>query len=402
MDSPRVVSCSSMNRDPAAAAGELANQVASQLGALKPRGIIFSSGAAYEPEALQSALRAQFPEVPFIGATSCLGTAVPGHGLARGAAITALVLAGEGFTFATAFDSDMGDLAAAGQRLAMRALGQVRMPRFALVHATPGLEEGILAGLGPRLPAGIPTLGGSAADDDLSGRWAIYTQDGVARAGVALAVCDWPWKMAVNYQGGYMTTEKRGTVTRAAGRTIYEIDGQPAAKLYNEWIRGKLDEELRHSGNVLAKTTLCPLGIVRRVGTAEMYLLAHPERVDATQASLSLFAEIHPGEEVVLMKSSPAALEQRGANVARRALAWARLEPADVLGAVFIYCGGCLLAIQERGSAMVSEFEGALGKRPYVAQFAFGEQGCVWPGTPVDHGNLMASVLLLSGVPEQR
>ncbi len=144
-------------------------------------------------------------------------------------------------------------------------------------------------------------------------------------------------------------------MTRADGRTLYEVDGRPAAEVYNEWTRGKLDTELETGGNVLAKTTLSPLGIARNVGAAEMFLLAHPERVDRGDHSLSLFTEVRKGEKVVLMRSSPAALKQRGANVARRAIDWGRLDTEQLVGAYFIYCGGCLLAIENDAASMVSQ-----------------------------------------------
>ena len=356
---------------------------------------------AHAGPALQGALAAALPGVPFVGATSCLGVGTTGAGFVGGRAVTGMFLAGDGFEFAVACGARSGSPAALGAGLGRALTGVIPRPRFALMHATPGHEEGVLAALVGELGRGAELIGGTAADDDLTGRWYVFSHEGVVSDGVAVAACDWPWRLATHYQGGYVPTDKRGTITRSTGRELLEIDGQPAAAVYNGWIGGALDAELAHGGNVLAKTTLCPLGVVRDVGGAELHVLAHPERVDPHTGGLRFFAELGVGERVVLMRSTPTALERRGANVAERALTWAKLDPRDVLGGVFIYCGGCLLAIADRARPMVQAFDDALGARPFVSHFAFGEQGCVFPSSPADHGNLMASVLLLSALPER-
>ncbi|MFO0269853.1 MAG: hypothetical protein ACK53W_04850, partial [Gemmatimonadota bacterium] len=43
--------------------------------------------------------------------------------------------------------------------------------RFVIVHPTPGHEEQVLAGIAATVPGTAVAIGGTAADDDLSGRW---------------------------------------------------------------------------------------------------------------------------------------------------------------------------------------------------------------------------------------
>ncbi len=385
--------------DEGQAVSALMAQVSSQAPALTIRGAILFASPLYNAAQLQEALVARLPGVPFVGLTSCLGTASSAAAFGGQRSLSGLFLLGDGFRVGVAAAHKGEDPVEVGRRLATEATVGGLAPRFAFFTASPGNEEELLAGVFQKLDPQLPILGGSAADNDLSGSWAVFTPRGMDRSGAALLVCDWPWRFAVHYQGGYMPSDRRGVVTRAQGRTVYEIDGQPAAQVYDGWLKNKLASELKLGGNILAASTLTPLGIVRADGGTETYLLAHPEGILNKEHALTVFTQIHEGEVVVLMRSSPTALVQRGANVALRALEWSRLMPAQVQGALLIYCGGCLLGIQDRAAEMLERFSVALGGRPYVAGFCFGEQGCVVPGRP-EHGNLMSSALLLTTEPE--
>jgi len=198
------------------------------------------------------------------------------------------------------------------------------------------------------------------------------------------------------FESGYMPWGVTGMVTRAQGRQLQEIDNQPAAEVYNRWTDGAITSELKTGGQVLAKTTLKPLGISRgKRGGFDNYLLIHPESVRVADKSLALFAEVHQGESLALMHSTQGALVSRASRVADRALLTADLKQEQILGGLLIYCGGCLLAIKDHVGETMQDFGNKL-HAPFVAAFTFGEIGCVVPGK-VDHGNLMAGVLLLSG-----
>jgi hypothetical protein len=260
---------------------------------------------------------------------------------------------------------------------------------------TPGDEEPMLAGMFQTLGKKTAVIGGSAADDDISGKWSSFTHEGVTRSGVVLAVCDWPWRLIVTYEAGYLPTGKRAMVTAVEGRRLLTLDDRPAADVYNEWLGGRLARYLDTGGNVLAETTMNPLGLPRRVGVANAYVLVHPERVIVPERALGLFADVAPGQEVALMTSWPEALVQRGAGVARSALARGKLKAEEVVGGLMVYCAGCALAIRDRMPEMLAQLHSVVGNIPYASVFTFGEQGNVLPGV-VDHGNLMASMLLLS------
>lgn len=388
-------------------ATELANELTAplkQAGASVRGGIVYCAvGTPIEP--LQSALRQALGEIPFVGCTSCLGVGASGQLLGRsGPAAAALWLLGDEVRFGTALlaaPSEVGERA--GTQLLRSALSAAGIgasaASFALFHSTPGGEEAMLRGVARELPAGVPVIGGTAADDDLSGEWALFTEKGAATKGGALAICHWPGRLATAYRGGYLPVGMKGKVTRAAGRVLQEIDGRPAAVVYNEWTHGAISAQIQDGGPILRESTLRPLGVPRgRLGSLDLHVLTHPERVAVPDRSLHLFAEVKEGEIVHLMGSSPTALVARGGQVVREALRRSTVSLGEIDAALMIYCAGCLLAIADKSEQMLATFSQATRRAPSLSAFTFGEAGCVVPDR-IDHGNLMCCVLLLSSIP---
>ncbi len=386
----------------ASAAEETLEQLKARASGMEVRGGIVYHSVSLDADALRGALREKLPGVPLLGSTSCLGVGTSLAGFATGAVVSGLWLVGDGFRFGVSAAAKEGSARQKGAEVATAALAAAGLSpaqaRFAVFHATPGDEEGLLDGAFGSLNRQTALVGGSAADDDLSGKWKVWSHEGAFGAGVALAVCDWPGKIGVSYQAGYLPSDKRGKVTAAQGRTLLSIDGRPAAEVYDEWTGGRIAAELAAGGNVLGKTTLAPLGLPRGMfGGFEAFVLVHPERVEVPARSLSLFADVEVGQQVVLMESSQEALVHRGANVARTALTRSGLAPDALAGALVVFCGGCMLAIRDRMPQSMEEIAKALPSVPYLAIYSFGEQGCVLP-KQVAHGNLMASALLLGKI----
>jgi hypothetical protein len=395
--SARIVVTHSTAMDEASAARELVTQLRQQAAGAQVRGGFVYCTVGIQTPALQKALVEQLPGVPFVGATSCLGVG-SAEGFRTERIVSALWLVGEGFRFGVSALARNGDVRAQGRELASNALKDGHIPpeaaRFAIVHATPGSEESLLAGLYDVLPKRTLLVGGSAADNDITGQWSVWSSAGVHRTGAVLAVCDWPWRLTAMCQGGYLVTRHRGVVTRASGRTVYTIDGRPAAEVYNEWLGGTLKPFLQTGGTVLGNTTLCPLGVPRTMDGLETHVVVHPEKVLLPERALTLFADVKEGEQLVLMRSTEGALVKQSGQLAEWALGSSGLTPDKLAGALLVYCAGCMLTIQKQVPDMLRDFQRTVGQTPFVSVFTFGEQGCVMPQRP-EHGNLMTSVLLL-------
>lgn len=266
-------------------------------------------------------------------------------------------------------------------------------PAVVLLHATPGYEERILEGLDAGFGARVPVYGGSAADDDLRGDWRVFAGTTVLAEGFVLVGFATPRGVHGSFIAGYTPTAQRGLVTAATGRVVHTIDGQPAARVYDRWSGGKIHAQLGSGGVVLAQTSLDPVGrLIDRVGQVPRYLLSHPHEV-LPDGSLAFFTDMAVGDELVLMLGSEGSLLDRTRAVAHRALG---PEPAPLGGGVLTYCGGCVGAIGEEGSARVARlFAEKIGHAPFVGAATFGEQGCFLGPEPTNrHGNLMCNAVL--------
>lgn len=340
-----------------------------------------------DTDALRAALAAALPGVPFVGVTSCRSVIGAGQ-LVQGAAAAALWLTGDEVKAAVVSRALTSATEAAGADLvtaAQHMLGAT--PAFAIFSPTPGLEEPLLRGLSGGLK-NTPLLGGSAADNDISGKWKVFTRDGCLTAGVVLALVSWPGAVSVPWASGALPTQFKATVTRVEGRVIRELDGQPAARVYDGWLDGALKAELKSGASILAKTSFTPLGVMRSTGIT----LLHPERiVDGT--GIACFAEVSKGEQVALVKSTKLGLQGRPASIISRALGGA--DAKKPRGVLLAYCAGCMLAIDPDTKPMVDAIRKVIGDAPLAGSFHFGEQGRHGAGKP-EHGNLMTGALVLS------
>lgn len=288
---------------------------------------------------------------------------------------------------------------AAASRAVERALEDAgrpgEIPCLVWMNAAPGHEEALLAGIEDLLGTSVPVAGGSTADNTVAGRWSQVANGEVFQDSVVLSVLFPSAAISCAFHSGYDPTPLRGTVTRAEGRLLQEIDGRKAAEVYNEWTEGLVSEALGVGGEVLSRTSLAPLG--REVGALQgmpFYKLSHPSRVSEENA-LSLFTSVETGDEVVLMRGSRQSLISRAGRVAREAIQASDLPREAILGALVIYCAGCMLTIQDDMEQVASEIAAELGGAPFIGVFTFGEQGCV-VGEGSSHGNLMISTVVFS------
>ena len=197
------------------------------------------------------------------------------------------------------------------------------------------------------------------------------------------------------YQSGYTPTAHSGTVTRSDGRTIHEIDGRPALEVYGEWTNGQItgvDPAMKEKA-ILSDSTLWPLGReVAQLGNVPFFLLAHPA-LARSDGSIDLFATVETGEKLTLMTGTKDSLIARAGRVAALARASGQMTKDTVCGALMVYCGGCMLSVQDRLSEVVAGVNEALDGAPFLGTFTFGEQGAlIRAGNR--HGNLMISCII--------
>lgn len=362
--------------------------------------LILHCSVTYDVEQLIDELNNCAPGIPLYGSTSCLGVMTE-EGFhseeAQGMGLFGLIDPDGAYGVGASELND--DPVAATQQALSKALEQANCPgetpAMIWMTAAPGNEETLIEAITEVVGDNVPIAGGSAADNTVTGEWSLFANGQVYENAIVIAVMFPSSEVFFAFHSGYEPTDMRGTVTAAQGRELIEIDGQPAAQVYNEWTAGLFSNNLSEGGNILSQATLYPLGReVGEVGGLPYFQLSHPNTI-TENATLTLFTNIEQGDEVFLMRGTEDSLVSRVGRVASSALGTYSATPENIGGALIIYCAGCMLSIQKHRDKVVQGLRDALPGIPFLGAFTFGEQGC-FVGGENRHGNLMISVLLFS------
>lgn len=350
--------------------------------------VCFATEAAAGNDIAEELCR-RFPETPVFGGTSCRGV-VTEAGVHLGPnAVGVLALSDPDGAYGAAA-VPIGDDARAAVKAALeQALDEAgrafETPALVWICQPPGIEEEVLAAVAEVVGPKCPIMGGSSADETISGGWRQFSRAGAHTDHVVVAVLFPSAPIGMAFKSGYAPTGRQGVITKSDGRCLIEIDGRPAAAVYSEWTDGLVDPNT--PGVILQQSTPAPLA--RRVGAyggVDEYVLSHPASIEQDGA-LRLFTEVSEGEIVHGMTGERQSLIDRAGRVvsdARDSVG----RKVDVSGGLVIYCGGCMLALadslEQVGEGMTTAFGGA----PFLAAFTFGEQGAL-VSSGNRHGNLM-------------
>jgi hypothetical protein len=384
--------------DGAAAVREAWSQVTAKVPA--PSLVVISTTVDYDLHAVQRTLAELAGDARLLGGTSCGGVLTDGgfwggdHGALAVFAISDEV--GDYGVGAAPLGDDPRDAARTAIKAALADAGcEGQMPAAVWLVTSPGGEEEVVLGIADVVGDQVPLIGGSAADNTIQGNWRQIVRDGVKEGHVVVAVLFPSTGIAIktSFHSGYDPSEHKGTITAADDRVVREIDGKPAAQVYDAWTHGSISDVVAEGGGeVLSKTTLWPLGrAVSQVSGVPYFVLSHPERV-LPDGSLRLFTDVAVGDELICMTGSVQNLVDRAGNVARSALRIANVRPEHARAALVIFCGGCFLTVRDRIGEVHERLRDALHGVPFLVTFTFGEQGQI-VGAGNKHGNLMIATL---------
>ncbi|MCD4701877.1 MAG: FIST C-terminal domain-containing protein [Candidatus Aegiribacteria sp.] len=393
----KIAAVASTHPDPKLAASESYSALLDKLGGI-PHLILVHSSCDYDNMVLINCLHEMAPGVPLQGGTSCFGVAThTGFHSNDELGVGILgILDPEGAYGAGIADAG-SDTAAASIDALVQALVQSgregEVPTAVIISSYPGDEEEIISAIGQHIGRNVPIIGGTSANNAMHGQWQQFGKGNVFSRGISVAVLFPSGDIGYAFHSGFEPTVRHGLVTRATKRTLHEIDGRPAAHVYNEWTDGLITEFLPQGGNLVPTAGFSPLGTpISRLAGVPSFRLAYP--VEALkEGGLQLFAEIPEGSEIVLMTGSADNLASRAGRVASMALEAAACDANSSAGAVIFYCSGCMLSILDRMPEVVSSLNDTLNQAPFLCAFTLGETGCFKEGEN-RHGNLMIAVLV--------
>jgi hypothetical protein len=363
---------------------------------IRPRMAFAFYGCQHDDGMLHRYLSGRFPEAALLGGSS-FGGVMTHRGVMDSSSIGVLLIEDTG-DFGVASARLGTDVAYTAERLLLQALANCgcsgELPELIWIYQPPGHEEAVIEGLRRVVGDRCPIVGGSSADNDVSGNWRQLGPDGPMSDGLIVGVLLPSSRIGYAFQSGYEPAGPSGVITAVSGREIQSIDGRPAASVYNEWIGGRIDQQVLHGGSILAGTTLFPLATDSGcVNGVSHYLLMHPEMATSTGA-LRTFRNAERGSRLYAMKGDRGRLVDRAGRVAGQAMRMLPSSHSAAAGALVVYCGGCKMAIGEDIHKVSAAVAAQLGDAPFIGCFTFGEQGRLLDRNV--HGNLMISAVVFS------
>ncbi len=392
----RVATAWTTSADPVLGSGEAYAKLCAELQS-EPDFLVAQLSTGYDIQAVMSHLSDLAGPCPIHGSTTCRGVmTAEGLHLDEGRALGLFGLADPDGSYGVA-GCELGDRAREQSgELVHRALEEAgrpgEVPSLIWITPTPGSEEEVLAGIADVVGSSVQVMGATSADNNYEGRWRQIHRGQVFSNGLVLTVMFPSSGIACSFHNGYLPTGYRGVVTRCEDRDLWEIDGEPAAKVYARWTPDTMAEVIEQGGSILAASTYFPLGVeVQELRGFPDYLLSHPTYVHP-DGRLTLSADVGVGETVVLMEGSRTSMIERAGRVAASVIDSGDLFSSGMSGALVTYCAGCRRAVAGDMDLVASNLRQTLGQVPFLGAFSFGEQGC-FSGAGNQHGNLMISIL---------
>ena len=349
----------------------------------------------YEPHQLLAGVRDRVGVCPVHGGTSFTGVIGPAGFLASAQGVVSVMALSTPYIQFGAGYADLGkDAVAAGRAAAEMAASAPDVtggaPEVILMTASPGREEAVIQGIIQVWGEDVPIIGGSVADNSVEGKWSVFGNKAVMKDGVVVTAFYSSLPLGYAYGSGYRPTDKKAVITKAAGRTIYELDGKRAVDVYASWTG--LDAGSLAGMNILGASLLKPVGV--RDAESNFCLVKHPGVVQ-DDGSIAFFADVRQGEELVLLEATVDELLAEIEPTIQKAMDMASLEREDVAALILVHCGGRRGAIGDRMGEVPEAIRRALGPDvPFISYLTFGEQGCLDTGQNV-HCDLLLSALVI-------
>ena len=365
-------------------------------------------GCTHDGAKILDFLKSRFPGSAIVGGTSHSGFMSDGK-LWEAVSIGIMTIEDADGQYGVSVSEIGEDAAATAESTLNAALKHAscpgELPALLFVYQAPGHEEEAIDGLRRVIGDRCPIVGGSSADEAQTGLWQQIGPEGAFKNGIAVAALFPSGSIGTTFQGGFEPAGPSGIVTRigyddggqsgivtkSRGREIVEIDGRPAAHVYNEWIGNALGVKSESGGNIFEETSMHPLGIV--VGDIKgvpNFRLIHPKEVEA-DGTVNTFAAIEQGARIHFMRGNTQRLADRAGRVAAQAAAQLTGGVQSLAGGLMIYCTGCRMAVGEKMPQVARDVAESFLNRPLLTCFTYGEVGLISERNA--HGNMMISAV---------
>ena len=342
------------------------------LAAIKPQLVtVFGAVSFFTDKAFQDSLRAALLDTTVIGCSTA--GEIGNGGVADGTCVlTAVNFSGTRIKAASTVLGGMDDSQAAGERIG----SQLAAPDLrALMVFGPGVRingSALVDGIASK--AGTATITGGLAGD--GGAFAQTWTLGPAGIGDSAVVAIGLYGDALDFAhgsfGGWEPFGPARKVTRCAGNVLYELDGEPALRVYKRYLGD-------HAKGLPASGLLFPFAMLGEDHDA-IGLIRTILGVDETSGSLTLAGAIDDGGYLKLMHASTDRLVN-GAESAAKAAEKMHRASGDSL-AILVSCVGRKLVMGDRVEEEVEAVAEVFGSKATLAGFySYGEISPFTPGS---------------------
>ncbi|MAG44319.1 hypothetical protein CL633_00290 [bacterium] len=373
-----------------------------------PEYVILFSTVGHDSEKLLKQVRNFFPGSKLIGGTSMYGVYTrDGYHLGEKGSLSIMAVSSDKIDFGVG-GADITKKQTAKQAGAKAVTNAIKdagkkiaeKPKLVYLVGSFGNEEGIIAGIESVIGKDIPIVGGSAFDDDASGKWKQFLNDKAYQNGIGLTVFYTDLKVGWAYEAGYDLTGNTGVITKAKDRTIYEIDNKLALDVYDEWTNGLVSKISKDSSAEtlveIEQTALNPLAKIKGGKNELHYLTMHPYLWNLKERSISLGVNVSPGEEIALVHGTWETNLNHSKSTPDKAMKSQNIKKGRAYFAIYSYCLGKMLTIpaEERNKVPLM-VNNVLGHIPFIGANTGGEQGLL-KGVGNEHGGLVNDIIIFA------
>ena len=332
---------------------------------------ILYSSEKYNTEKLLNGAKTVLGTAPIIGATSSDGICVPDGYITSQNGFAGMMCIGDNDTaVGTAISEKVSSARETGRivaKEAMKKVGTEYAPSFFMMIATPGEEEEYLKGI-QDIIGNVPVFGGTASDDEMTGKWKIYNEDKIVSDGVCVAFFYTNKRISNILESRYHETINSGVITKVTGkREIDEIEGIQALKQYAEWTNKKVKDV--KGGKILKESILKPLAVKTLDGS--LLIIREPMNGN-TDYSINMSNDVCVNTTIIQAQISKEELIASPKLIARELNEVFKKDKA-----FYIIEHSALRKQEVEGNIneLARMLKEELGDTPFIMPFTFGEYG---------------------------
>ncbi|MEM6452563.1 MAG: FIST N-terminal domain-containing protein [Cyanobacteria bacterium P01_D01_bin.105] len=244
----------------------------------------------------------------------------------------------------------------------------------------------LVRGLQEKLPTGVTITGGLASGHTLDDTWMLCDGEIKRFHACAVGFVGSAVELTRATGGGWRLIGSECKATRTSGRTLFELNGEPANAVYQRQIGSEVGFGLRES------STRYPLTV--RLPHLEMQIVRDINTIDEASGAIELAGDIPEGVTVQVMTTTADDILDGVDEAIERMRSKTILPPNNAL-AICVSCAGRRTVLLNKTSEEAALARDGLGHGIHqIGMYAFGEISTTSSGPPQVHNETITMGLI--------